>query len=457
MDGLLPKKKLIIVMEGLPARGKTYTARKIANYLNWTTFNTQVFNIGHYRRQMIGTVECHADFFSHENPEGVKRREGIMLAALDDLVNFLANGGGQVAILDGTNTTLARRTKIRETLKETMPKDVTYRLVWIECICNDEELIKANIKETKISSPDYEGVDSATAIEDFTNRISNYAKVWEPIQDSEGVSYIKIIDAGKQFVIHNMAGFLPGKVVSFVMNLSIRRSNIYLTRHGESQYNTENRIGGDSNLSERGEKYTHVCAKFLNLQHDIRTDPSAVRVITSTMKRARQTAETICHRLGIQPFCFKQLDEINVGICDGMTYEEVASTYPENYKERQFDKLRYRYPRGESYLDLIQRVEPLIFDIERSPQTTIVVAHQAIIRCLYAYFTRHDINEVPFLDIPLHSVIELYPGAYGLTETRYELNVDCAPEAGLEYKTKTAEMIEHQPKVNGSKEVIEGS
>ena len=73
------------------------------------------------------------------------------------------------------------------------------------------------------------------------------------------------------------------------------------------------------------------------------------------------------------------------------------------------NKLCYRYPRGESYLDLISRIEPIIFEIERSRVTVIVIAHQAVLRCLYAYFHEHDVPDVPRLNIPLHHVIKLMP------------------------------------------------
>jgi broad specificity phosphatase PhoE len=39
-----------------------------------------------------------------------------------------------------------------------------------------------------------------------------------------------------------------------------------------------------------------------------------------------------------------------------MTYEEIAETYPEEFERRKSDKLAYRYPRGESYLDVIHRL-----------------------------------------------------------------------------------------------------
>ena len=37
---------------------------------------------------------------------------------------------------------------------------------------------------------------------------------------------------------------------------------------------------------------------------------------------------------------------------DGMTYEEIAENFPTEFAERDQDKLRYRYPKGESYLDV---------------------------------------------------------------------------------------------------------
>ena len=47
-----------------------------------------------------------------------------------------------------------------------------------------------------------------------------------------------------------------------------------------------------------------------------------------------------------------------------------------------------RYPSGESYLDVIQRLEPVIIEIERERECVCVVAHQAILRALYGYFMK---------------------------------------------------------------------
>lgn len=48
------------------------------------------------------------------------------------------------------------------------------------------------------------------------------------------------------------------------------------------------------------------------------------------------------------------------GICEGLTYKEIDERYPEQFKLREADKYQYRYPSGESYEDLVARLEPVI-------------------------------------------------------------------------------------------------
>jgi hypothetical protein len=54
-------------MVGLPARGKTYVAKKLSKYLNWLRIRTTVFNIGNYRRFFCGASELKPDFFDPDN------------------------------------------------------------------------------------------------------------------------------------------------------------------------------------------------------------------------------------------------------------------------------------------------------------------------------------------------------------------------------------------------------
>lgn len=72
-------------------------------------------------------------------------------------------------------------------------------------------------------------------------------------------------------------------------------------------------------------------------------------------------------------------------MCDGKTYAMIKREYPEQFAARDKDKFAYRYPRGESYEDLVARLEPVIMELERQGNV-LVVSHQAVFRCLLAYF-----------------------------------------------------------------------
>jgi broad specificity phosphatase PhoE len=140
-------------------------------------------------------------------------------------------------------------------------------------------------------------------------------------------------------------------------------------------------------------------------------------VWTSTLRRTIQTALPLAGK----SHAFRALDEIDAGICDGMTYEQIREQLPEVYAARKADKFRYRYPRGESYEDVIQRLDPLIIQLERQTSPVLVIGHQAVLRALYAYLMDKPPNECPRLELPLHTVIQLTPTAYGCDEQRFEL------------------------------------
>ena len=65
-----------------------------------------------------------------------------------------------------------------------------------------------------------------------------------------------------------------------------------------------------------------------------------------------------------------------------------------------------------SYRDVTIRLEPIIMELERS-ENILIVTHQAILRCIYAYFMKEEQEASPWLNVPLHTLIKLTPRAYG--------------------------------------------
>ena len=94
---------LAVVMVGLPARGKTYIAQKLARYVAWLGYSAKVFNVGNYRRERFGAA-VHHSFFDPDNAEGMASRHEAAMTALDDLLAWFQDGG-QVGVYDATNNT----------------------------------------------------------------------------------------------------------------------------------------------------------------------------------------------------------------------------------------------------------------------------------------------------------------------------------------------------------------
>src|SRR5262245_29279568 len=395
--------KLALVMVGLPARGKTFVARKVQRYLSWLGYRALWVNVGEYRRGRAGARE-RAECFAPDNTETRGEREGFAMAALDDLLDWFARGG-EVGLYDATNAERLRRNKIRQRCAE-----AGVSVLFVETICDDPAIIDANVRHNKLGLPDYAGIGADEALRDFHARIAQYARSYTPVADDEG-SYVKLVDAGKQVISSRIGEYLRSGLGFFLFEIKPTHRPIWLSRHGESEFNVAGRIGGDAPLTERGREYAARLADFVHAR------TTHLVVWTSTLERAVATTAPV----GPEPRTWRALDEIDAGICDGFTYEEIKERMPDEFAARAKDKFRYRYPRGESYADVIQRLEPVIVELERQTLPVLIAAHQAVIRVLYGYLMGKPQDECPYLTVPLHTVIELTPTEYDYREARFPL------------------------------------
>lgn len=251
-------------MVGLPARGKTYIAKKLTRYLKWIGVTTRVFNVGEYRRQATEAYRSH-DFFRPDNQEAIAIRSKCALDALEDMCQWLMEDQGEVAVYDATNTTYVRRQMIFDTVVE----KYGFKLFFVESICEDPLIVEANIREVKIHSPDYVNMKQDEALNDFLHRIEHYKLTYQTLNEEfEGhLSFMKIFNAGEKVLVHRHEGHIQSRVVYYLMNIHLIPRSIYLTRHGESVYNLCGRIGGDSELSDRGKEYARALANYISEQN----------------------------------------------------------------------------------------------------------------------------------------------------------------------------------------------
>lgn len=186
------------------------------------------------------------------------------------------------------------------------------------------------------------------------------------------------------------------------MNLRLNKNPIYLTRHGESINNEKMVLGGDCCLTEKGLEFSRKLTDF------IKTDISDDFIIyTSCLKRTIETVQFLNNK----KIESRLLNEIHAGICEGLTQKEILSLFPNVFEERKKNKLRFRYPEGESYLDLLERLRYFILQIESYNRPILIVAHNAILKVLLGYFNNIKLNDIPHLDVPLHTVFKLTPNS----------------------------------------------
>jgi 6-phosphofructo-2-kinase/fructose-2,6-biphosphatase 2 len=82
--------------------------------------------------------------------------------------------------------------------------------------------------------------------------------------------------------------------MTYTINLTISpKRNIYLSRHGESEYNREDRLGGNSELSEKGQKYAKALPIVLNQLIKNEEERENLTILTSTLQRTINTGKFI--------------------------------------------------------------------------------------------------------------------------------------------------------------------
>ena len=417
--------KWIIGMVGLPNRGKTYFSRKLARYLCWIGLDAQVFNVTEYRAELM-TKNANPDGTTEEFFDYSKFNTEAAQEAMQDVAEYI-NDNGEIAIYDGLNITHMEREQFETELEKII--HWPYNLVWVESWCDDKDVLISNFKTTRENYAEYKGMTDDEVYETFESKIQNLKDQYETLDSSVEKSFIKIVNMGKSVEIVKVNGIKLISIVKFLLCLKPYKRPIFFSRHGESVYNTLDLIGGDSLLSEKGLKYGECLKKFFNDQKEyynqLNLDQAEyfnLEEMNKFCSTLRRTQQTIGFLEGIgkgDPIIKKELDEIDAGSWDSMTYEEINKRFPIEYEMRLEDKLNYRYPRGESYVDLIRRLEPFIFEVESSSKPLFIVSHQATLRWLYSYFEAQKVDTIPYINVPLHTLIKLEPGILGFTETIY--------------------------------------
>lgn len=156
---------------------------------------------------------------------------------------------------------------------------------------------------------------------------------------------------------------------------------LYVARHGETKQNRQGLLLGqkDVELNERGIAQAHELGKRVkNLSVDL--------IISSSMIRAKQTAEIVNGYIYKMVKIDPRLVERNVGVYDGLTLKEVQERFQRGYtSEMAYNKTP---PGGESAQEVQNRVFAAIDDLKKNypDKKILVITHSFIVRMINKYF-----------------------------------------------------------------------
>jgi alpha-ribazole phosphatase len=172
-------------------------------------------------------------------------------------------------------------------------------------------------------------------------------------------------------------------------------TRLYLVRHGELVTSKEWRYVGqmDVELNETGKK------QIQNLSSRLSSEQIEM-IFSSDLTRTIESAEIIGNKLEIINEPISELREINLGVWEGLTLEEIEESFPEDLVKRSEDIKDFRIINGESFSDVKERVIPKLKDIIEGnvSKRILVIAHGGVNRIIIADALGLDINNIPRLE-----------------------------------------------------------
>lgn len=175
-------------------------------------------------------------------------------------------------------------------------------------------------------------------------------------------------------------------------------TNIYLIRHAQAEGNLYRIVQGHFNsyITEKGRKQIDALAERFK---DVHLDA----LYSSDLRRTLETAGAITRYHALEIHKTERLREINLGICEGMSFGQMYEYDPEQMNYFNNDPERWRAEGAESFAECAERMVSVLTQIaeENDGKTVAVVSHGMAIRGFLARILgvkSEDIRSLPHGD-----------------------------------------------------------
>jgi broad specificity phosphatase PhoE len=191
---------------------------------------------------------------------------------------------------------------------------------------------------------------------------------------------------------------------------------IYITRHGETQWNTENRIQGwsNSNLTNKGiENAKRLGESLSSVNIDL--------IYCSPLGRTIETAKYILGNKNTEIIIDEHFKEMNLGAMEGMTRSQAMKEYPKEYTDLWDKPHVYEPIGGESFIDLIDRVKQGLNNIIKDnakDKNILLVAHTIVIKAIFVIVKGIELEKFwspPFIKDTSLTIIDAENGKMKIT------------------------------------------
>jgi broad specificity phosphatase PhoE len=152
-------------------------------------------------------------------------------------------------------------------------------------------------------------------------------------------------------------------------------TSVFLARHGQTAYNLEGRFQGQQPipLDDTGREQAAELAERA-------AEYGFAALCCSPLLRARETADIVSARIGLEPREDPRLMETDAGDWTDRSFADVQSEAPELFEEFFTGAPSFAFPGGESFAQQEIRVDAALCDIEAGALPALVVCHGMVIR-----------------------------------------------------------------------------
>ena len=182
-------------------------------------------------------------------------------------------------------------------------------------------------------------------------------------------------------------------------------TTILLVRHGESAANRDNVFAGnyDAELLPRGYEQAGLTARYIKENFDVDA------VYSSDLQRAYNTALRIAEELELPVTADRRFREIDAGEWDGVAFEQIIKTHPDEFRAWVSDIGHSACPGGENVQQLGERIMPALCERarENDGKTIVVASHATSVRVACALAKYGKASDMEKLSWPSNASVSV--------------------------------------------------